>query len=197
VVIGLKKIRMKKVEIKILGTGHEITRSKFTCEEIKKVREYCLENDEDMESVLTNDLEEVLEDRGQWWDCDDLGHFMGGNLNCKIYVSVDDEEYEFDSVDVKTETKSKDHPIFEEGVMVSFITWEKGTMDTYEFEIDDSENFDVNKLKLVVNQIETTDSIYDLIQELYYDGEPLNGDGFSDTDGKAFEVEIEECDEDE
>ena len=49
----------------------------------------------------------------------------------------------------------------------------------------------------MVNQIETTDSIYDLIQELYYDGEPLNGDGFSDTDGKAFEVEIEECDEDE
>ena len=188
---------MKKVEIRLGGMGHEITRSKFTCEEIKKVREYCKENDEDMESVLTNDLEDILEDRGQWWDCDDLGHFMGGNLNCKIYVSVDDEEYEFDSVDVKTETKSKDHPIFEEGVMVSFITWEKGTMDTYEFEIDDSENFDVNKLKLVVNQIETTDSIYDLIQELYYDGEPLNGDGFSDTDGKAFEVEIEECDEDE
>ena len=32
---------------------------------------------------------------------------------------------------------------------------------------------------------------------MYYDGKPLNGDGFSDTDGKAFDVEIEECEEDE
>ena len=47
---------MKKVEIRLGGMGHEITRSKFTCEEIKKIREYCQENDEDMESVLTNDL---------------------------------------------------------------------------------------------------------------------------------------------
>ena len=61
---------MKKVEIRLGGMGHEITRSKFTCEEIKKVREYCEENDEDMESVLTNDLEDILEDRGQWWDRD-------------------------------------------------------------------------------------------------------------------------------
>ena len=36
---------------------------------------------------------------------------------------------------------------------------------------------------------------FEIIQELYYDGEPLNGDGFSDTSGKAFDVEIDECDE--
>ena len=90
---------MKKIEIILGGTGHEITRSNFTCEELKKVREYCEENDDDMESVLTNDLEEVLEDRGQWYDCDDLGHFMGGNLNCKLYVTVNDEEYVFETGD--------------------------------------------------------------------------------------------------
>ena len=188
---------MKKVEIRLGGMGHEITRSKFTCEEIKKVREYCKENDEDMESVLTNDLEDILEDRGQWWDCDDLGHFMGGTLNCKIYVSVDDEEYEFETEDTKIETKSEDYPIFEDGVMISFVTWEKGIVDTCQFEIGDDEEFDITKLKLVVKQIETTDNYFELIQELYYGDEPLNGDGFSDTDGKAFDVEIEECDEDE
>ena len=190
---------MKEVEIRIGGTGHEITRSKFTCEEIKKIREYCQENDEDMESVLTNDLEEVLEDRGQWYDCDDLGHFMGGNLGCKLYVTIDDEEYEFETDDVEIQTKSQDYPTeaLDDGVMVSFITWEKGTLDSCEFEIGDDEEFDIKKLKLVVNQIETTDSLYDLIQELWYDGKPLNGEGFSDTDGKAFDVEIEECDEDE
>ena len=82
---------MKKIEIKLGGMGHEITRSKFTCEELDKIKNYCQENNEDIESVLTNELEEVLENRGQWYDCDDLGHFMGGNLNCKIYVSIDDE----------------------------------------------------------------------------------------------------------
>ena len=194
---------MKTIEIIVGGTGHEITRSNFTCEELKKVREYCEENDEDMESVLTNDLEEVLEDRGQWYDCDDLGHIMGGNLSCKIYVTVistkdvvvQEEEYEFESGDATIEMVSQDYPLFANGTMISFITWEKGTLDTCEFEIGDNEEFDIKKLKLIVNQIETTDSLFEIIQELRYDGKPLNGDGFSDTDGKAFDVEIEECDE--
>ncbi len=188
---------MKKIEIKLGGMGHEITRSKFTCEELDKIKNYCQENNEDIESVLTNELEEVLENRGQWYDCDDLGHFMGGNLSCKLYVTVEDEEYEFETGDAEIEIISKDYPIFEDGVMISFITWEKGVLDTCEFEIEDNKEFDINKLKLVVNQIETTDSYFELIQELYYDGKPLNGDGFSDTDGKAFDVEIEECEEDE
>ena len=92
---------MKKIEIIVGGSGHEITRSKFTCEELKKIKKYCEENDTDMDSVLTNDLEEIFEDRGQWYDCDDLGHFMGGNLSCTIYVTVDDEEYEFETGDAK------------------------------------------------------------------------------------------------
>ena len=29
----------KKIEIIVGGTGHEITRSNFTCEDLKKVRE--------------------------------------------------------------------------------------------------------------------------------------------------------------
>ena len=192
---------MKKVEIIVGGTGHEITRSKFTCDELKKVREYCEENDTDMESVLTNDLEEVLEDRGQWYDCDDLGHFMGGNLSCKIYITVGEgetksyREIEFETDDAQISTRSKDYPTVDEGTLVSFITWEKGQMYSCEFEIGDDEEFDIKKLELVVNQIETTDSIFDLIQELSYDGEPLNGDGFGDTTGKAFDVEIDECDE--
>ena len=189
---------MKKIEIIIGGSGHEITRSKFTCEEIKKIKEYCEKNDTDMESVLTNELGEVFEDRGDWYDCDDLGHFMGGNLDCKIYVTTEDDDFEFETKDAQIENKSQDYPteVLDDGVMVSFITWEKGTLDTCEFEIGDDEEFDINKLKLVVNQIETTDSVFDLIQELSYDGKPLNSDGFSDTSGKAFDVEIDECYED-
>ena len=48
---------MKNVTIEIGGPGHEITRSKFSCEELGKIKKYCEENDTDMESVLTNDLE--------------------------------------------------------------------------------------------------------------------------------------------
>ena len=195
---------MKTIEIIVGGTGHEITRSKFTCEELNKIKDYCIKNDYDIESVLTNDLEDIFEDRGDWYDCDDLGHFMGGNLSCKIYVTVistknmiiEEEEFEFETSDSQIEARSKDYPEFSGGTMVSFITWEKGQMYSCEFEIGDDEEFDIKKLKLVVNQIETTDSVFDLIQELSYDGEPLNGDGFGDTTGKAFDVEIDECDED-
>ena len=201
---------MKKVEIRLGGTGHEITRSNFTCEEIKKIKEYCKENDEDIESVLTNDLEEVLEDRGQWYDCDDLGHFMGGNLNCKLYVTVDNDEYEFETGDVVMRTRHVE-TVDEEGlvsglelgvrvsgnVMVSFITWEKGILNTWEFEIGDDDEFDINKVKLYVEEVETNDSVYSLIEELWYEGLPIEGEGFSDTDGKSFDVEIDYCEEDE
>ena len=36
----------KKIEIIVGGTGHEITRSNFTCEELNKIKEYCEENDD-------------------------------------------------------------------------------------------------------------------------------------------------------
>jgi hypothetical protein len=192
---------MKKIEIIIGGSGHEITRSKFTTEELNKVKEYCEKNDEDIESILTNDLDEVLEDRGSWYDCDDLGHFMGGNLSCKIYVTVismkdvaiHEEEYEFETRDAEIEyNREYSWPEFEDGKMVSFVTWEKGTMDSCEFELNDSEEFDIKKLKLKVFEIETPSNVYEIINEVSYNGEPLNGDGFGDTNGKAFDVEIED-----
>ena len=182
---------MKKVEIILGGSGPEITRSKFTDDELNKVKSYCNENDEDIESVLTNNLEDVLEDRGMWYDCDDLGHFMGGNLGCKIYVTINDDEFEFETGDATVEL-SNEHswPKFSGGTMVSFVTWEKGTMDSCDFEINDDEDFDIKKLKLKALQIETPENIYEIISELTYDGEPLNGDGFGDTTGKAFDIEI-------
>ena len=63
--------------------------------------------------------------------------------------------------------KYQDYREFEGGTMVSFITWEKGTLDSCEFEIGDDEEFDINKLKLVVNQIETTDSVVFIIVYCY------------------------------
>jgi len=187
----------KKVEITIGGMGHEIARSKFTCEEIEKIKKHCEETDSDMEAVFTNGLDEVLEDRGDWYECDDLGHFMGGNLSCIIYITIDGKESQFKTDETTIELKSRDYPTFDDGVVISFVTWEKGTVESGDFEINENEEFDIKKLKLLVNQIETTDSIYDLIQELRYDGEPINGDGFSDTTGKAFDVEIDECYDDE
>ncbi len=184
---------MKTIEIEIGGTGHEITRSKFTKEELDKVKEYCKENDEDIESVLTNDLEEVLEDRGSWYDCDDLGHYMGGNLSSKIYVNGEDGDYDFETKDAQIEYNSKDEwPEFEGGTLVSFITWEKGSMYKCDLELEDDEEFDIKKLKIMARKIETPHSYFEIIEELYYKDEPLNGDTFGDTTGKAFDVEIDE-----
>jgi len=182
---------MKKIEIIIGGTGHEITRSNFTSDEVKKLDEYCKENDTDRESALSGELDEIFEDRYMWYECDDLGHFVGGNLGCKLYVSVDDDEYEFETKDVEIEEKSIDYPDLEDGTMVSFVTSEKGTMDKCEFELGDDEEFDIKKLKLEVSKIETPNSYYDIITGWSYDGKSLEGEGVSDTTGKAFDVEIE------
>ena len=54
----------KTITIEVGGSGHEITRSKFTCEELNKIKDYCIKNDYDMESVLTNELGDIFEDRG-------------------------------------------------------------------------------------------------------------------------------------
>ena len=183
----------KSVEIIIGGSGHEITRSKFTQEELDKINKYCEENGEDIDGVMTNDLEEVLEHRGMWYDCEDLGHFMGGNLSCKIYVTVGEEEFEFETEDVEIEYDSThEWPQFEDGIMVGFITWEKGTMEKCDFQLPDDEEFDIKKLKMLVRKLETPHSYFEIIQELRYNNEPLNGDGFGDTTGKAFDVEIDD-----
>ena len=58
---------------------------------------------------------------------------------------------------------SEDYPDLDGGILVSFITWEKGTLDTCEFEIEG--DFDISKLTLVVSQIETSDSVYEIIKE--------------------------------
>ena len=54
------------------------------------------------------------------------------------------------------------------------------------------EEFDINKLKMLVRKLETPHSYFEIIQELRYNNEPLNGDGFGDTTGKAFDVEIDD-----
>ena len=127
---GRKKeniVKMKKIEITIGGPGHEITLSKFTSEELKKLDVYCEKNNTDRELALTGDLDEIFEDRGDWYECDDLGHFMGGNLGCKIYVTVDDDEYEFETKDAKINEKpAGGYEEFKDGMVVTFITWEKG-----------------------------------------------------------------------
>ncbi len=53
------------------------------------------------------------------------------------------------------------------------------------------------KPETVVEEVETNDSLYSLIEELWYEGLPIEGEGFSDTDGKSFDVEIDYCEEDE
>ena len=63
------------------------------------------------------------------------------------------------------------YPKFKGGRMVSFVTWEKGQMHSCEFEIGDEEEFDIKKLKLVVSHIETPDSYYEIIKEMFYNGE--------------------------
>ena len=53
-------MKNKKIKLLIGGTGHEITRSKFTSEEIEKIKTYCDENDEDIENEQMVDVASSL-----------------------------------------------------------------------------------------------------------------------------------------
>ena len=92
---------MNKIKITIGGAGYEIVQSTFKDDELTQLETWCQENEESMEGAFLFELEEILDGRGPWYECDDLGHYYGASLSSRIYLEDNEGEWELDVSDVE------------------------------------------------------------------------------------------------
>ena len=182
----------KEVEISLCGGGYEIVQSQFSDDEIKLIKEWANKKGEDMVSAFLYGIGEILEDRTDWFECDELGHFYGGDLGCKIYLTHPDGEMEtFYIEDAEIDSKEEIYAMTVTGTTVSCVSCEKGTIKLGTVELEDNEKFDIKKLKLIVSEVMCPDSYYELVTDWSYDNKTIDDEGPADTTGKGFEVEID------
>lgn len=181
----------KKLKLIIGRWGHELTMNEFTPEEYKKIQDYALENNKEIEDVILYEIGDALDMGNDWYDFDNLGHYYGpSSPDCKLMVyegtkqlgEYDVCELEYSEVISKIESKP-------DNILVTYISSEKGNLKTFEVELKDGEEFDIKKLKLEINVILTPNNVYEIVGEADYDGEVLFSDG-GDTTGKGLDCEI-------
>jgi len=181
----------KKLELIIGRWGHELTMNEFTPEEYKKIQDYALENNKEIEDVILYEIGDALDTGNDWYDFDNLGHYYGpSSPDCKLMIyqgtkllgEYDVSGLEYSETISKIESKS-------DNILVTYISSEKGNLKTFELELKDGEEFDIKKLKLEINVILTPNNVYEIVGEADYDGEVLFSDG-GDTTGKGLDCEI-------
>jgi len=181
----------KKLELIIGRWGHELTMNEFTPEEYKKIEDYALENNKEIEDVILYEIGDALDTGNDWYDFDNLGHYYGpSSPDCKLMVyegtkqlgEYDVCEIEYSEVISKIESKP-------DNILVTYVSSEKGNLKTFELELKDGEEFDIKKLKLEINVILTPNNVYEIVNEATYNGESLYGDG-GDTTGKGLDCEV-------
>jgi len=181
----------KKLELIIGRWGHELTMNEFTPEEYKKIQDYALENNKEIEDVILYEIGDALDSGNDWYDFDNLGHYYGpSSPDCKLMIyqgtkllgEYDVSGLEYSETISKIESKS-------DNILVTYISSEKGNLKTFELELKDGEEFDIKKLKLEINVILTPNNVYEIVGEADYDGEVLFSDG-GDTTGKGLDCEI-------
>ena len=181
----------KKLELIIGRWGHELTMNEFTPEEYKKIEDYSLENNKEIEDVILYEIGDALDTGNDWYDFDNLGHYYGpSSPDCKLMVYQGTKllgEYDVSALEY-SETISKIESKVD-NILVTYISSEKGNLKTFELELKDGEEFDIKKLKLEINVILTPNNVYEIVGEADYDGEVLFSDG-GDTTGKGLDCEI-------
>jgi hypothetical protein len=182
----------KKLEICIGKWGHELTMNEFTPQEYKKITDFALKNEISIEDVFLYHAGEVLGSGNDWYDFDNLGHYYGpSSPHCTIMVFNESrellEECNIDEVDYKEVISKIEEDI--NNVLVTYVSSEKGNLKTFELELKDNEEFDIQNLKLEINVILTSTNVYEIVNEATYNGEPLYGDG-GGTTGKGLNCDI-------
>jgi hypothetical protein len=181
----------KEVEIYLSGYGYEITQGEFSDEELTKLYQHCEDNNKELDDILFDDLSEILEDRYEWYECDDIIHSYGlDDSNYTIYLNGEGHDHEeVDSDEVKFENEEAGVINPTKKPVITFVSIEKGTMKQGFITLEDDEEFDPTQLTLISTEIFTPDDFYCIITGMRYKEEELNDD-FGDTTGKGFEYKI-------
>lgn len=167
----------------------------------RKVWDYCMDHQVDLQDIAWSDEETVVEEMGldpemlpfppgSWYECDDMAHVSGVSMNAGT-LQIDDEEgnevlqLNLDDItgdDEGPERECRDEVwigMREPGEIV-FIgnSNEKGTF--FEADIELRAPFDITKLCLIYDEIDGEE----IVSGVSYDGEELENWGGS-TDGKS------------
>ena len=182
----------KKIELVVGRWGYELTMEEFTPIQYKKITEFALKNDINVEEVFLQHIGEVLDTGNDWYDFDSLGHYYGASSpDCTLKVFNEKrellEEYNVDDIEYNEVISKIEEDM--NNILVTYVSSEKGNLKTFELELKDNEEFDIKNLKLEVNVILTPNNVYELVNEATYNGKPLDSDG-GDTTGKGLDWEI-------
>ena len=186
-----------KYRIELSGRGGEIAIGKVK----REVYDYFEENEVDIEEYASDwdnelDVPEEFQpfEPGSWYDCDDLCHNCGPELD-DCYITVMDENdtviydalttsafidlgMEYDGEEIYPQETLEDGEAYFIGQSI-----EKGLFQVYEVE---AESFDPAKIKLTVDDCDG----WELVTGLSYDGNSLDDLGELSTVGKGCEFQL-------
>lgn len=180
-------------KITFYGIGSELTIGHLEQEEIEIIKGLIEDEDLSLEEIMNNSEEYGI---APWNEIDDVIHLTGPFAGFQLTVTDENND---DVLDITHEDLYDEYPevidykYFDDGntdedMAICCVTTEKGTLYEAEFE---TEEFDVNKLKIIMYSEIRTD-LYehdDVVYSVSYDGVELDNIG-GDSIGKGFDVYI-------
>jgi hypothetical protein len=180
-----------KYRITFNGLGSELTIGNLEKEEKETIKGLVEDERLSLEEIMNNSEEYGI---APWNEIDDVIHLTGPFAGFKLTIT--DEEFN-EVLDISHEDLDDEYPevidykYFDDGntdedMAICCVTTEKGTLFEAEFDADE---FDINKLKIVMYSEIRTD-LYDhddVVDTVSYDGVELENIG-GDSFGKGFDV---------
>ena len=183
---------MKSYKIEIYGDGAELVVGNLTKKQVNTINKSIDENDLDSVSHFFDDEELLAKHKIPYWhQIDNLYHKYGPYyFNSTIKVTDHDENVILDSECVEIESSEFEEKVFnfDKKPLVFSVAQDSGLCFSTTIELDDNDEFDINKLTILVDEV-IVEAEYIIISKILYDGEELYSEG-EDTDGELFEINI-------
>jgi len=199
--IEVLKFTPRTYKIYMHGYGGEIVMGTVD----RSTYEYFTENDISLEDYATNYIEDeeitVPEEHqfisaGEWYDCDNIAHNSGVEMNSACTVVVEDEKGniiwqhnldvgELDEFGIECECFNEYYPADKGSGVSVFIgqSVEKGTF--FGGDIHLTQPFDPKKLKFGYNDVNG----WELLETVTYNDEDIDNEDYSTT-GKGYEFDL-------
>lgn len=185
---------MKSYKIEIYGDGAELVIGNLTKKQVNAINKTIDENDLDSVSDFFDDEDLLKKHKIPYWhQIDNLYHKYGAYYsNSTIKVTDHNENVILDTECVEIESSNFEEKVFEvdKKPLVFSISEDSGLCFSTTIELEDDEEFDINKLTLLIDEI-IVEAEYVIISKILYDEEELYSDG-EDTDGELFTINIYE-----
>ena len=144
------------ISIQVVGYGQELVQGTFTDEEIDILEKEMENRDEPIGVIMSYDLNSILPDKLDWYECDDITHVYGASaFNCHVKIVDGDREIMLDNVwDLEDEphlgsVESEEFDSFDANSnIITSISYEKGWIMYGGWNLEDDEELDLKKLHI-------------------------------------------------